>query len=680
MTTKNIVVDYGAVADADYATAVLTTSGVGNKNVASTTAIFGTAVAGMTIRIGGAGGAGETLVDTIASVTNTTHIVLTTGASTSLSSVSHQIAWGTDDTAAIAAFNAEFNGSSADLVWPAGKYIFAANNTVMGKGLRSCLMTGTGATLIGSIEFGAGAFGFPKALDGSSNPLYALTQPVYAGATSATLVDPSKTSLFVPGNKAMLGSCGLQGPSSLPPNLFFFQYLQVSAASGGLISFTEAVTDTHLTSYPQLDMGSQSDCNLGGPAALYRLPDFFETSVHYKGFTFVPDEARGMNVTGWDLWFEDITCPGIAAFSTSSLWHGRFTNCQCVNAAWEMDKLIDTITLDGTTNFLRIQHQSSSPRLMTVNNATVGEMRGTPKRLVADGLTTSSLSLGVQGYGRTDSVQISNSTISAFSTTQSVAESNIESTYTLNSGKISINLSNEPPHWSIPGTYFTFGGSFDSNGMYRVGDFTSDASKFNVATSIIGGWPTITGARSLQVHPCPVLALSNCTGCAEVVDFSQVGARGRPVQSYSKRAGAPFSYDGSLQNPTGPKIWGYPTAIEIIISQAYSGAGSLTLDAMGQGRAGGEESGTQTNWNPQVNAKIAGTRTWTLAGGWLGTQFGDSLSNPPAAMWLAGIQSPHLSTDVTGQASNVRPIFSVEITSNQGIQPSMVIPLRLRLH
>jgi len=80
---------------------------------------------------------------------------------------------------------------------------------------------------------------------------------------------------------------------------------------------------------------------------------------------------------------------------------------------------------------------------------------------------------------------------------------------------------------------------------------------------------------------------------------------------------------------------------------------------------------TNTTWAPTINLKIVGTRTFDATAGtypvssWSGGQTGDVLPGMTEALWAPGNFRPTM-TDTSAAAAGLRPIFSIEVITDQG--------------
>lgn len=145
---------YGAKGDTKLV-AVTASITSGSPNLTATGATFGSGDVGKVIEVPGAGAAGAGLVTTILTFTDATHVVLAANASTTLTAVSQNIYYGTDDTAAIqAAMAAAYAvtggvlGGGGNIFVPAGGYM------VIGSGSSILPFYPAGGKFYGASEWG----------------------------------------------------------------------------------------------------------------------------------------------------------------------------------------------------------------------------------------------------------------------------------------------------------------------------------------------------------------------------------------------------------------------------------------------------------------------------------------------------------------------------------------------
>jgi hypothetical protein len=201
---------------------------------------------------------------------------------------------------------------------------------------------------------------------------------------------------------------------------------------------------------------------------------------------------------------------------------------------------------------------------------------------------------------------------------------------------------------------------------------------------LINSWPNLlkTGGGLLGLQGAPVnsgVTFSNCTGCPDAIDLSQAPAN-RPLYSYTKRTYNATSWGTGVAGvqPT-LNLWGAFTTININVTKAYTGAQSTCiLTALARGIQVQLMDGSMVTWDIKINMKVAGLRTVT-PGNIVGLQSGDSIPGKNYA-WFPGTLAPYLETDISGDATATWPTVTIEVISDQGFFPPVVMPLRTLMH
>lgn len=501
-----------------------------------------------------------------------------------------------------------------------------------------------------------------------------------AGDTSITLLTPSQNSRFSVNQWIAVAGLNLQ-PGGSPPNPAFFEFRKITAinAGSGLISFSPPLLQQYLSTWP--DYGGAAP-DSGGPATIYALPPSWDNDITFNGLIVNQPEQTY------------VKCRKVTFNNGSSVGSGNkgvvptvsqsmtFNSFDQTGVQIEVDKFVDELIYSGGQASL-LQFQSMScANTCALTNFTVGTISGTPRNLTINSGAVPSLQFGATGYGRTDAVTVNNSVISAISTVSANVQDVVAAGYTMAAGVIRWAKSNGPIAWAVPGTHIFFRGSnANSNNGGRIISVTDDGTDTIITTTMAGGFPSVPLQNStrldLVVHPCPVWNGSGNSGCTDIVDLNNSGAQGRPLFSYSKR-----TYTGSDLAPgaSGPNLWGRIRAANIAVSQASTRSGALSVKLFGQFQAGAlDPDNSATLWSPSLNVKAAATRSYVYGSGWSNAQSGDSLSDP-GNLWFAGAQNPYASADISGEAGGTWPIMEIEVRTDQGLLPTAVAPLRLRLH
>jgi hypothetical protein len=704
MTTKNIKTDYGAVGDGQIATAVLTVSGT---TLTSTTALWANSDVGKLIAIEKAGAGGvAAFMTTISGFTNAQVITLTDTPTSAFTSQTRQVEWGTDDNTAFTNFHNDFQGASGVfLTIPPGRYCFCGATTVNGGpsnsnlfsiGVTELTVTGdvtTPPTLTDMLGAGNGLFmgpagaAFTDTGDGSTG---AKTQTSNIGDTTLTLITHTDISLFTANTWAVMTGFDIQG-FGFPANLQFFEFVFITAVHNGAggvdpstVTLQSGLKNRYSSAWP-LFFGQPA-----GPAKLFQMHQNWAATHTYNNLVVVSTPTL-TNLIGQNVNVNNVTCP-VFGLNPTQTQNATFTNYSVPNIAWELDKIIENITLNNCTLHQLSGANSSSPNVLTMNSTTIsaGPNIGA-KTIIANGCTLSGgLHIGPGSYGvATGSATFTSCVIDSLDTFGGVAETDLAGTgaYTMSGGVISRVKSagtGAPPQWAVPGGWCYFGGYRAASSAFQVLDVTDDGTNIHIQTNLAGGFPAqfTNGGSStpIKAQTCPSTKFSfvGCTGSDVAVGLSGSVPAKRPYCSYWN-----FTYQGVAWKSTQAIIplWGKVVSIVINVSTAFTGTGALSMNF------GPPFVLDSTNHVVQwtgfaVDLKTAGTRTITPSGvtGTAGLDSG--LTLPDATTWMVGDQfQPTLSADISGQSVGLYPVVTITIITDQGIPlPSASVNrLRFRL-
>lgn len=225
--------------------------------------------------------------------------------------------------------------------------------------------------------------------------------------------------------------------------------------------------------------------------------------------------------------------------------------------------------------------------------------------------------------------------------------------------------------WAVPGACVFWAGQFFASSGFRVVSVTQSGHPEAAVTTVttnkpsMNGFPTIgqtAGKIYLQCHPAPRFTARNGTGALARYAGHPENA---PWGSYDKLT---FTQAASASNEL--RIVGDVVHIKVNVTQAYTGAqGTLTANFNISAHPNGA---TAVNYQFAVDLEQTGERVITPAGV-TGTKSsgaglaGDSgLALPHATTWLTGTMETSYSTDISGDAAGLRPIFSIEVLCDQG--------------
>lgn len=610
-------------------------------------------------------------------------------------------------------------------------------------GIKNLIVSGRGATLTaGSSGLGLAGVGIVQ-----DDQHHALLATVSADATTVALLTLADHSKFAVNQWVMISGIDLQG-FGFPPNPGFFEYVQITDknTSTGVITFSKPLRFAYKSTWPNFYPGDGNHAYSGGPATLYSLPVEWNTIVDIQGLTITGNGqtgCQGRSVTLRDVTFTDVDGPFA---SENSLW--RAINCDFSNSTMEPDKLVERMIMVDCLQ-ARFNFQSSSIEDFALVRSTVSnDMIGTPKNLTVINSALSDLRPGASGYGGTNSIRCSGSTISGTMASTGVVDTGtvgtnagVNKAYTMSGGVIAIprlqnvtgaannglnlirltvtttaawttgqtaqvfnvggtteangtwvltvidgthvdlqgstfantytsggQIGQGAVRWAVPGLNCMFQGESRCEKMFQIVDVTGDAHSTYIQTSLAAGFPTLplsSGKLAIAVHPCPILAISNCDGGAAAVDFSQAPAEA-PIYSYSKRTFDGNDFGASETNQS--QMWGTLVSVSFNVTQAYTGTnGTQTIVPA---ELGVLPNGSSTTYNPTINVRTTGNRIITPAGV-TGTKAGDAnLALANAAQWFANVFTTQYNNDIIAECTGtpaLSPIITVEMTTDQGV-------------
>jgi hypothetical protein len=689
-TTKNIVTDYGAVADAQWAQ---TTLSISTNVLASATPIWASGDVGKSIVVGEAGiagpGGGTPLWTTITGFTSATQVTLGASCGNVLSSAPNVIvAWGTNNETAFINFRTAYQGQTVTLTIPAGVYLISTpvsgNFGGLFDGIRNITCNATGATLCG------GAFQIQASAQYEAANHMGYTASVTAGATSVTLTTPSQVSRFVVGDYAMMTGFDMQH-SGYPTNHSLWEYLLITAIDSdsgsptyGKITFLTPLVNSYASTWPIHNAGGT---NYGGPATLYAMNPKFKHICVVNGLT-VAHHAQyalaGLNLTLNDCVFKGSYGPYPTMAKSVTL-----DNCTGLDATMEIDKLVTTFTMTGCT-WAVLNMQSTAIEVMTLDNTDIlYALSGSARKLVIqNGCNIASLAPGPGFYGHAHELVASNSVISSFTQTGGgayikgggSADNGIHVDYEMAGGVITVPAAMRNTgvgKWAQTGEKMLF----LDNLVGTIGSFTiTNVTETSPTSDILvhtnwakasGGFPLRTYDPSqglfLYRHPAPICTFTSVTGCPEVVDLSFATAAGLPLNSYTRR-----TYTGSADNNHYIQMWGRFKYLKITVTTAYTGSiGTVTATInSSNGQPVKVADGLNSTWSQIINLKIAGVRTFDATAGtypvaWTGAQTGDTLASQTVALWC-GSNFVTTITDVSSDPGASPMEFTIELITDQG--------------
>lgn len=594
---------------------------------------------------------------------------------------------GTSDARAAFLSFRTFGAAQTDdivLTVPAHTYTFKLNPGDVGdnflfKGIKSLIVEGAGATW--NDDSGNGGFQLGGLGAAFNNTHDARVATVAAGATSVTLLTLSDASLFTANTWACLTGVDQMGFGD-PANPSFFEYVFITNVDvgTGVITFSLPLRYSYKSTWPVFNTGGAFNSDCGGPGTLYALDPSWDCSLEYRGLTI--SQSGHTYAVGRAITYRNCIATGGGGPIPTQNKTWSMIGCTGSNAVMEADKIIESMVVTNSTA-KQILFQSRSVQDAVFDTVTLTDvLNGTPQKLTHTNCNFNEMRIGPGGYGNTLEIAGSGSTVSLFSANPCHEDLVNVSNYSMSGGVISRPLSpSGPPTWAVPGARCLFGGgNWPYAVPFTVTDLTTDGTNVYVATSLSGGFPDflvqagLTNQLTIKTHPAVKFSAASCIGCAQIVDLSQLA--GRPYGSYSKQ-----SFTGMPTTTSDVDLFGLWQSVTVNVTTPYTGVSTLTMKPLGifgsqMIDAGG--GAVLTDLGLVVNMKVAGVRTITR-GAVTGAQSGDTLSAPGNVSFAAN-SSPYLTRDISGESSGVWPIYSVEYITDQGITPTAVAPLRLRLH
>lgn len=722
--TKNIQTDYSAQCKGDYTSTTLTvtwTAFATTITVFSNT--FSSADIGKTIFVAGAGDSVNEYAFSVITAVGSfsggqqTLTVNTNPSRTTVTAAAKVVAWGTDDTAAFAAFNAfgQAQGASTILLnWPSAPstcQILDPTSTAgsnFSDGIQNLTVDFQSGTLSAPYPGTSARQGAVYNL-GSANPVcqHGLTDAagcsarlntVSAGATSVFLTSASLAagyiSRFTVGNWMMVTGLDTQG-FGFPLNPYYYDFVKITAINvvTGQIDFDRALTNTYLSTWPVYDIGDAFHADQGGAASAYGLLGSFQTVVEYRnGSLYMANQQT--NALGYSVTFRNITiiptgsgdrekCPYPSRNVIWAVYNSDFSFCTI-----EVDKTVDRMIFSNSLVYI-LHNQSASPNLLTTTNVTFGSgMTGTPKNWFDTGSTVPSILAGVTSYGYATEINLTNtsfgSIVMASATYRGgVGDPGVSPTWAMTSGKITILNTEGAQPWAVPGANFFWWGTAYI-GTARVTAVTQDATNTYIQTNLAGSYPAFNSALlksgtklDLIVHPAPKFTCSGCVGSEQAINLNSATAAA-PLFSYYK-----FLFDGSVNGPWPPlsgsqagiPVFGNLVSATYNVTKAYTGvSGALTLSPTRNDIYTTVVPSTLTvfSYIPGINLRasphtVTTTCVSAVSCSTTGNVAGDTPNTPTENIYFTGDTSPVISANISAESSSLWPSATVTIVTDQGV-------------
>jgi hypothetical protein len=596
-----------------------------------------------------------------------------------------------DDARAFAAFNLWARAQIRPIVLtiPSGSTCtfksYHAVGSYFAKGIKKLIVLGYGATL--SDGNGAGIFSLGGVGQYADNGHSARLETVSAGSSTVVLKNSAQHRLFSVGGWALITGYDLQGfwnsPYGFPSNPHYFEYVQIVGkdTNTGVITLVSPLQNTYKSTWPNYNSGNSGQVDNGGPATLYALDPSWDMEVEYQGLTIARPTAQTY-ANGRRVTYRDVTFTGTGgAIPTQNLWW-QVINCTMPNVDMEVDKLVSSIVVTGTT-IMNMNFQSSSIDLLTMDSSIItGNLLGTPKKAVISNSKINALYPGAYAYGRSDEFECTNCIIRSVNLGGHIYkgpnDAGVDAYFTMNNGVITIpnGYGAFAANWAVPGTYVVWqDADRTSISMFQVLDVTQDANNTYVQTNQSGGFPHYNRANNgklfVRTHPAPKITFTNSSAVAPAgtndgsdAYYLSLAPAGAPLYSYSKR-----TYNGSVVDFPWWPVWGNLVTLKMNVTKAYSGGErKVTFYPLGRYFWTTKSSdGSLYSYAPIIDLKAVKERVVT-PNSVTGSQPGDAVpSAPEAPLWFGDAIQPHMNADITRENPSVWPSVTVEIITDQRV-------------
>lgn len=504
------------------------------------------------------------------------------------------------------------------------------------------------------------------------------TDTATAGDRTIHFVTPGDATNFVtdingdPLTWVCMTALDLQAPS-LPTNTHYFEFCEIESVNttANTVTFKRPLARSYKSTYPTINWyQSYSD----GPAMAYPMDPRWDMELSIDGeksalASFTNVTQCYINARKVTLRYINITGDGIASGQCKDFLVEDSVLC---TGQSEWDKLITNLTIRRCTGFF-VTFQSSSIYNVDIDGLTLSSaFSGTPYNLtMANASIAGALNIG-SGYGWCNSVVVEDS---SFTDLAYLRNTLLISSFSSSAGGVlvrplHIDGVDRPIPWAVEGArLYIHASNTICLGYYgTVTDVRQNGSNIEVVTDAVGAFPVITGTYpSVRVGTigCKTIEMTNCTGCVQALEKSLAPtypANGSlPGEFYNR------THDGSVRQPPGGDVFGHLVSIRVNVTQAYAGPqGSCLLHVAAASGVGYiNTSLSDGQWDPVLNLKIAGERTFTPGGGLVGGQSGDSFPAFSADNWLLQF-GPYFATDISAEGAGARPVVTVEAIFDHG--------------
>jgi hypothetical protein len=564
---------------------------------------------------------------------------------------------------------------------------------IQGAGVALTTITGPGSGWrVGSFS---GVRGNGLSYNNAGETVEPRIQTASAGATSVTLLNPSKSFCFYPGRAVMIVGFDMQGFGQ-PINNAILEFNRVVSVDGvtGVIELEQALANDYKSTWPVLNTGDAFEPDPMGSAGIIAMA--FDWDAEYTMRDITVDAAVGGLIQGGggrSILFED--CIFVTDQTIPSV-NESFIMRRCdLRGFLEIDKMCELIWYDNCISTGFVQCQSSSINLLKITDSTFTELQGTAKETELADSTFGELSLGPSAYGAGGAVTMDNVTVTSDVTsfTRTIEYNASTWAFDTTAGTLTMPSSTAkggnalislvPNAYLMPQADLT-GGSQPCGPVFKVTDCAEVGSNFvYTIQGLPDPCPHILDLPwdRIMVHPCPDLTVTN-TNSGAFKECSTANGAGRPWGAYYYRHSSDCTFTSSSPFITGlaanTDCVGYLEQIRVNVITPYTGTlGTLGMSPLrsthGAFNTIVHEDGTwdATTLRVAINLKVAGERVLT-SGSVTGTQAGDTISGwtgDREFITRAGFPQASISANISGESPSVWPVFEIEFIANHDLWP-----------
>lgn len=467
---------------------------------------------------------------------------------------------------------------------------------------------------------------------------------------------------------------GLDGIGFGDPSQQFQEYVKMLGydSGTGIITLATPLRFSYSASWPLYNSGALSGPNAtddGGPATVYVLDSSWDAELIWDNILFdspntlVYTFARKVTVQNCKL----RSTGGVGTYGMSPtvsetvIWD----NFDQADRFIEVDKSIKEFTIKNGSTVNQLSMQNASVENFFIQNSTINILNGTGQNTNISASTIGSCSVGPTAGGVGGTFTADGSTFTSITPYGVVEFPIIGPGWTCSNGVIKVPASHGAVRFAVPGAICAFQGQHFSDTAFKVFAVWRDADFTYVLTSLPDGFPNIPlqGGTEMGIAALGATAMyvTNCSGCADIVNLSQAGAYAKRFGEYTKKQYVAADTNNAF---AGLFAAGRLLQININVLTPYSGAGALTMNAFGQFNNGmlAADNSAISNLGSVINCKVAGLRAITPTTV-TGLQSGDTFP-VPGAIWLTGSVRSYFSANVSGNGAG--PVIEVETITDQG--------------